>query len=138
MFSDGTQGQGGTVYLFERDCSVQRRHQKVLEEAPAVRERGRCASHHSARARLRHVRAANRHKVLTPSSPDLVLSFPVGYIQPHLSAELRKQMGEAAVAAAEAVGYKGAGTVEFMLDRNGSSFYFCEMNTRLQVWALTC
>eukprot|EP01138_Halocafeteria_seosinensis_P001252 gb/GECG01001283.1/.p1 GENE.gb/GECG01001283.1/~~gb/GECG01001283.1/.p1 ORF type:complete len:428 (+),score=60.39 gb/GECG01001283.1/:1-1284(+) len=89
VFMD-TQGSG--VYLFERDCSVQRRHQKVLEEAPA----------------------------------------------PNMTPELRKKMGEAAVAAAEAVGYVGAGTVEFMLDENkeninDSEFFFMEMNTRLQV-----
>jgi len=77
---------GNCVYLFERDCSLQRRHQKVIEEAPA----------------------------------------------PAMPAELRKQMGEAAVAAANAVGYVGAGTVEFMLDTD-QSFYFLEMNTRLQV-----
>lgn len=77
---------GNCVYLFERDCSLQRRHQKVIEEAPA----------------------------------------------PAMSSELRKQMGEAAVAAANAVGYVGAGTVEFMLDTD-ESFYFLEMNTRLQV-----
>ncbi|TMW68244.1 hypothetical protein Poli38472_005712 [Pythium oligandrum] len=77
---------GNVIHLFERDCSVQRRHQKVLEEAPA----------------------------------------------PHMSEALRKKMGDAAVAAAKAVGYTGAGTVEFLLDED-ESFYFMEMNTRLQV-----
>lgn len=82
--------QGNYVYLFERDCSVQRRHQKVLEEAPA----------------------------------------------PGMSEAMRKEMGEAAVAAARAVDYVGAGTVEFIVEQraDGSmNFFFMEMNTRLQV-----
>lgn len=79
---------GNAVYISERDCSVQRRHQKIIEEAPA----------------------------------------------PHLSDSLRKELGEKAVAAAKAVGYVGAGTVEFILDANKpENFYFMEMNTRLQV-----
>ncbi|QLE84911.1 MULTISPECIES: acetyl/propionyl/methylcrotonyl-CoA carboxylase subunit alpha [Shewanella] len=77
---------GDCIYLSDRDCSIQRRHQKVVEEAPA----------------------------------------------PGLSDALRKQMGEAAVAAAKAIDYVGAGTVEFLLDTD-DSFYFMEMNTRLQV-----
>ncbi|MBL4673695.1 MAG: ATP-grasp domain-containing protein, partial [Arenicella sp.] len=77
---------GNALHLFERDCTVQRRHRKVIEEAPA----------------------------------------------PNFSEQLRAQMGDAAVRAAQAIDYQGAGTVEFLLDRDGS-FYFMEMNTRLQV-----
>ena len=87
VFGDGTTA----VHLFERDCSLQRRHQKVIEEAPA----------------------------------------------PGMTAEMREAMGRAGVRAAEAIGYKGAGTVEFIVDgSNGlrpDGFWFMEMNTRLQV-----
>ncbi len=88
VFGDG---HGGAVHLFERDCSLQRRHQKVIEEAPA----------------------------------------------PGMTAEMRDAMGAAAVKAAQAIGYSGAGTVEFIVDGadglRADGFWFMEMNTRLQV-----
>ena len=77
---------GNVIHLGERDCSIQRRHQKVLEESPSVA----------------------------------------------ISEELRKEMGETAVRAAKAVNYENAGTIEFLLDKNGN-YYFMEMNTRIQV-----
>ena len=77
---------GNVVHLFDRECSVQRRNQKIVEESPS----------------------------------------------PFLTPELRKEMGEKAVAAAKAVNYSGAGTIEFLVDKN-RNFYFLEMNTRLQV-----
>ena len=78
---------GKTLHLFERECSVQRRHQKIIEETPS----------------------------------------------PLLNEELRTQMGATAVAAAQAVGYQNAGTIEFIVDPDRKEFYFLEMNTRLQV-----
>lgn len=78
---------GNLVHLFERECSVQRRHQKIIEESPS----------------------------------------------PLLTPELREKMGQAAVAAARAVNYSNAGTVEFIFDPKSQQYYFLEMNTRLQV-----
>lgn len=78
---------GNVIHLGERDCTLQRRHQKLLEEAPSV----------------------------------------------HINAKLRKKIGAVAVNAAKSIGYKNAGTVEFILDLNTKNFYFMEMNTRIQV-----
>ena len=78
---------GRVLHLCERECSVQRRHQKIIEEAPS----------------------------------------------PFLDSDLRERMGKAAVAAAQAVGYQNAGTIEFIVDADSREFYFLEMNTRLQV-----
>lgn len=75
---------GNIVHLFERDCTLQRRHQKIIEEAPS-----------------------------------------------QISPDLREQMGEAAKAAAKAVNYYNAGTVEFIVDTDTNKYYFMEMNTRL-------
>lgn len=79
-------GYGNVIHLGERDCSIQRNHQKMIEESPSVA----------------------------------------------LSEELRRKMGDAAVKAAKAAGYVNAGTIEFLLEKNGN-FYFMEMNTRIQV-----
>lgn len=107
---------GNAVHLFERDCSLQRRHQKVIEEAPAVR---------SWRCRFCDIGVDGHWYLLSP----LVIFLS----QPGLRPEVRKAIGEAAVRAAKAVGYVNAGTVEFIMDPTTQSFYFMEMNTRLQV-----
>ncbi|XP_011497157.1 PREDICTED: methylcrotonoyl-CoA carboxylase subunit alpha, mitochondrial isoform X2 [Ceratosolen solmsi marchali] len=83
----GKDTHGNVVHLFERDCTIQRRHQKIIEESPA----------------------------------------------PGISEKLRKELGEAAIQAAKSVGYVSAGTIEFIMDKYTNTFYFMEMNTRLQV-----
>ena len=109
---------GNYVYLFERDCSVQRRHQKIIEEAPAV-----SLPPHSSFLNKKG-KAISEYTILTVFNS----SF-----KPHLSPEKQKSFGEKAVAAAKAVSYCGAGTVEFILDEDTGKFFFMEMNTRLQV-----
>lgn len=93
---------GNTIHLNERECSVQRRHQKIIEETP---------------------------------SPllDETLRAEMGVAQSTSSPSLREQMGNAAIAAAQAVGYTNAGTIEFIVDPHTRAYYFLEMNTRLQV-----
>lgn len=118
MFGDA---HGHAVHLYERDCSVQRRHQK-------------------ARNKDNHHTDGTSSPLLSPSPDPSIHASIHPCLQvleespaPGLSDDLRQQMGRAAVLAAMAVGYTGAGTVEFLLDPATQGFYFCEMNTRLQV-----